>query len=704
MGRRKKEKKSRAGRKQRVSRGVLAALVFFLPVALYVNTLGHGFVFDDDALILQNRQVTDFRIAEIFSGHGYRPVRTLTYAVNYALGGENPVGYHLFNVLLHALNALFLFRLLEEWNASSVAAAFGAVAFAVHPVQTAAVAYISGRKDLLATCFVLLGLRLYTRFRKAGGWKRMALSMTCFLLAVFSKEVAVVFPVLLLFAEALVLEGPAGASPLARVSTFLRGRWMAAVAALLVSGAGVWFVLFVGRATRMTGYWGGSPGSNWGTSLRLFAHYLKLVFWPHPLIADYKGEVFPLSTGFGDPWTLFSGLLLLGFLGSIFWIAPRFPWLAFGQLWFFVCLTPVLQIVPFHELAADHFLYLPLVGLSLGVVQTVMSLGEGVWRPRMAGAAAVLFLVWSGLAVARNGDWKDSLTLWEATYATAPGSYRANANLGKIYFGDPTRREKGLELTRRAVELDPDDPVASSNLGAMFYVLAQGAYTRGDLTRAEDLTNQAVERLERALAYNRRDGSILSNLGNCQRMLGALWERRGDPFRAQAARDKAIEFFKNALKRDRRDPVKSAWYNLALVYLDQNNCLKAVESLEEFLKIRPRHAAANLQIGWCRMRLDQPRAAIPYLETAISIEPTAEAFSLLIDAQQAAGQPELALEACQRALESFPDQASLHLRAGLLYRDAGNKEMAIEHLQKAAASSADPETAQKAKAWLRRER
>lgn len=675
--------------------------LFLLAVGLYLNTLGHGFVFDDAALILQNPQVTEFRVAEMFSRHGYRPVRTVTYALNYALGGDDPLGYHLFNVLLHALNTLLLFLLLARWSKSPSGAAVGAAVFAAHPVQTAAVAYISGRKDLLATFFVLAGLWFYTRFRESGGWRALTASMGAFLFAVFSKEVAVVFPVLILAAEGLIFGNPGKDSPAGRLVAFLKRRWMAACAALLIAASGVWFALFVGRATRMAGYWGGSPEVNWGTSLKLFAHYLKLVFWPSPLIADYKGDVFPLSAGLSDPLTLLSGVLLVAFAGGAFWARGRLPLVSFGAFWFLAALTPVLQIVPFHELAADHFLYLPMVGVSLCATWIGVTLEKAAKPVPWAAVGAVVLLVWSGLTVSRNGDWRDSKTLWEATHAAAPGSYRANANLGRIYFDDPSSREKGLELTRRAVELDPNDPVATSNLGAMLYVTAQGAYARGEVARAKELADKAVDNLERALSSSRRDGSILSNLGNCQRMLGALSELRGDAAQARESRKKAIAYFEAALKRDRREPVKSAWYNLALVYLDEANYAKAADCLDEFIKVRPRHAGANLQAGWCRMRLGKPGEAVSYLKSAVSLAPSVESFRLLIDALQSSGQAREALAVCEQALRRFPGQGSLDLRAGLLYNDVGDHAKALERL-KSAASSSDADSAAKARDWLKK--
>ncbi|UCF38341.1 MAG: glycosyltransferase family 39 protein, partial [Acidobacteriota bacterium] len=173
---------------------VLLAVLCFL---LYANTLGHSLVFDDVTLILQNRSVLELDWATILYKGGYRPFRTLTYALNYAVGGEDPFGYHLVNVLLHALNAVLAFLLFWRLSRSNAVAGIGAAFMALHPVQTAAVAYVSGRKDLLAAFFLLAGFYLYVSRRKEGGigWKTLVAVLPLFVLAILSKEVAIVLPV-----------------------------------------------------------------------------------------------------------------------------------------------------------------------------------------------------------------------------------------------------------------------------------------------------------------------------------------------------------------------------------------------------------------------------------------------------------------------------------------------------------------------------
>ena len=404
----------------------IPVLIFLLASGLYLNTLGHGFVFDDATLISQNPQVKQLKWAEIISVRSYRPVRTLTCAVNYALGGEDAFGYHLFNVMFHAVNAVLVYLLFWTWTSSNILAGSGALLFSVHPVQTAAVAYVSGRKDLLATFFVLLGCYLYALYRKKKRRSLVFLSLFFFLLGILCKEVVIVFPGLLLLFDVLLWRTgrPGSQAEHLLLRTLKRFPFFYGLSVLIALLA-AYYAVFLTQASRMVGLWGGSLATHLGTCFKLFVHYLRLVLVPYPLIADYTGEVFPISRGFLEPSTLLAVAVVGGYMILTGWSCRRNPRLAFGLLWFFFALIPVLQIVPFHEIAADHFLYFPAVGIAfLGGWATeylVRSKGVAILAWGLVGLTSLAF---AGATVDRNRDWANAQSLWEATIKMAPGSYR----------------------------------------------------------------------------------------------------------------------------------------------------------------------------------------------------------------------------------------------------------------------------------------
>ncbi len=706
---------------RQMPKAAVLALLTLLGVGLYANTLGHQFVFDDGPLIVQNPQVYNLSWGEIFSSGGYRPIRTFTYAVNYALGAGDPFGYHLFNILLHALNGILLFLLLATWSRSSLFAFAGAVVFLIHPVQSAAVAYVSGRKDLLATFFILAGMIVYTRYRRSQQ-KRQALllaSLGLFLLGVFSKEVAIIFPALLLLADGFALarrpnrQGEEGwleslrRFP-AKIIDAVRQAPLLHLSALLLAGLGLFYAVVITQATRMVGSWGGSYLDNLGTSFKLFAHYLKLVFWPHPLIADYKGDVFNLSSGFLEPATLAALLLAIAFLASAAAVSLKRPLLSLGMLWFAAALLPVLHVIPFHELAADHFLYLPMVGVAMaaGVLMQELALRPRAVRFAWAGFA-IIVLTFTARTFLRNQDWKDDQTLWAKTYESAPGSFRANTNLGRLYFesgrNDHELRVRGLEMTKKALELIPDEPVALANLGGMNFEMARLAFEQRDDQRAFELADEAASQLRQALQGDFANGSILNNLGNCYKLYGNLWERQGDSVQALENRRRADSYYRDAVNLDPRREIRAAYYNWATLYMEAELYDQAIPHLRSFFESFPdglgipvsTWADAHGRMGLCHIVLGRYRESLPYLQTAVRLKPSLDNLGNLAKAYEESSQIREAIGIYQQTLQRYPQAFAAHYNLGVLFTRLGEFDAAQRHFEQTLRLSDNPGVTQR---------
>ncbi len=724
----------------------LAVLLFVLGAGLFWNTLGHGFVFDDTPLITQNLQVTEFKWGEMLGLRtGYRPVRTLTYAINYSLGGADPWGYHLFNVLLHALNGVLLFRLLLTWTKSLIGSSFGAILFLAHPVQTEAVAYVSGRKDLLATFFVLAALLVFMRFLRECRQPRLAsifylliLGAAIFALAVlgvFSKEVALVFPALLLIAVVLQLgrdsvtqkrtgakEGEGDAGFLSAWRRSFKLPWVGGIVAgaAAVSALGLYYALYVVEASRMVGFWGGSFVINFATSFKLFAHYLQLVLWPHPLIADYTGDVFPVSQGLGEPATLLSILLSAAFLGLAVWACRGQPLISAGMFWFLATLLPVLQIIPFHELAADRFLYLPLAGVALIAASAMQQLARPSRFQKVAWAGfAVVAVACSARAIDRNRDWSDQRTLWEATYESAPNSFRANTNLGRLYFEEGKGKldfpllRRGMAMTRRALELVPGEPLATANLGGM--LLEQAGLTLGgrspDQSRrfasrtdfvdeAYRLTHKALGLLQEALKDNTLNGAVLNNIGNCYKRFGAIWQERGDEQKALENRLKARQQYELALERDPRKEQKATWYNYAMLYVDADMHQEAIGALESFLRHFPNHADGNSRLGISLLEVKRHSEAADSFKKASQLNPSLDNLAFWAQAHQQAGQIEEAVRVYRILVQRYPQAYAGFFNLGVLYKQLGNNDLAVQSFQAVVDKSPDRSLADRARREL----
>ncbi|HSR49191.1 MAG TPA: tetratricopeptide repeat protein [Acidobacteriota bacterium] len=666
----------------------LACLCLILfAVALFSNTLDGEFVFDDRPLILQNPQVTHQLYGDIlFPTRGYRPIRTLTYALNYALGGDNPFGYHLFNIVLHGLNGVLLFLLLRLWTGGNLASLAASALFLAHPAQTAAVAYVSGRKDLLALSFILAGLLLYSRFRRTGRHWSLAGAVILFVLGFFSKEVVVVVPALLLLADALHLEGRTAEADDDSQDPSIWRVWVKAAVrhpllyagAALAALAGLYYAIFIMRASRMVGLWGGSWETNLGTSFKLFAHYAKMILWPFPLIADYKGNVFPISSGMLEPATLLALVAAIAYAALAVWVYRRAPLVSLGLFWFALFLLPVLHFIPFHEVAADHFLYVPLAGTALAAADLLRRLFKRAQVPSAAvwAVLAVILAAASWSAVQRNRLWTDDTLLWEDTLAKAPDSFRANVNLGRIYFeeyaNNRDKRRQGLEMTRRATHLEPMEATAHVNLGSMYFEI--GSKLKDQPQESKRLVELGLDIIKRGLELDPSNPSALSNIGNCYKTLSLLERQAGNSAEAEMLWQTAKDYYERALRSDSRRETRAAHYNLAVLYQDVGKNQAAQEQLGQFLAAWPNHADGNARMGTLLMTLGRPEEAEPYLRKAVGLKPIEENFLHLARAQHTSGQSQKAINTYKLALRYHPDRVEIYFNMAQIYYTMGRIE------------------------------
>jgi hypothetical protein len=451
------------------SAGLLLAVA---AVGLYLGGLRNPFVYDDFSTVVQNpsiRQLGDIR-AVLWFGRA-RPLVNLSYAVDHAFWGLNPLGFHLTNVLLHALSVVLVFVLLRHlvqdcrvhgrgtWQLDAGPARLipliVAALFAVHPMMTESVGYVSGRSDVLSGTFFLLAVLLMRRGLVSGRVRWVALSLVPFILAVASKEVAIMFPFVVLAYAHLILRpsGPESRRWLLRLHLPLIG------AAVLVGAARVVLLLAVEHPFSsqslglMLGYLRLQCVAVW--------MYVRLLVWPwHQSIAHNV-----------------SGLVSLSALGAIALLATcvlayraraRAPLISFGIAWFLLLLAPSSSVVPLQHPVAEHRVYLASIGLFLIAATLFARLVQGLrGRPvgLLVGLSAAGLVALGGLAfltVSRTVVWADPVALWREAATTAPrwDTYTALGNA----LRDARDCESALVAYRIASQIDPGRllPVAAS--------------------------------------------------------------------------------------------------------------------------------------------------------------------------------------------------------------------------------------------------
>lgn len=545
-------------------------MVVVATAAVYYNSLGNEFLFDDLQTIVELKTTEGYGafagLLQLLKGRpAYRPIRTASYAFDYALSGLDPWGYHVANIAYHALSAIFVFLIGGMVFERVRPALIASLLFAVHPIQTDAVTYLSGRRDVLSGLFVLMGFTMFLRYRRTGRARDLAMVLLLCPLAFFSKESGIVLPLLCLGYD---IVARIRVSARAVGGRLVRDLWAAFVGAVrqtpllylpfAVMGAGMaYYVVFVVRGTWQRTYHGGSLWYTLLTEARVVTHYLKLLIFPVTLNADYSFNAFPVTTSWTDPHALASIAILLVLGYGLLRCLEHRPLATFGGAWFALALLPVSQIVPHHEMMAEHYLYVPSVGFFLLVVALADPLLE---RPRLkpvlyaAGVAALLLL--SLRTVWRNADWKDEVTFWSKTVQVAPQAARARNNLAAAYIrrGRPALAEEQLEA---ALRIRPDFAMAHANLGKIYM-------DRYELARAED---------ELTTALRLKQDETIPRL-----WLGAVYAREGKMAEAE-------QQFRLALPR--RVYAAYAYNNLGAVFAKSGRTAEAETAFREALRRMP---------------------------------------------------------------------------------------------------------------------
>jgi protein O-mannosyl-transferase len=396
-----------------------------LSAIVYLNTLANGFAYDDFSFILNNPLVTSPALRGFFVTTGasnlLRPVTFSSFALNWALGNAHAMGYHLLNLLLHAAVTLLLYlvlrKLLEDVPQADTICFAAAALFAVHPIHTEAVASIFGRSEVFAAGFLLAGWLLHLN-------DRWIPALFCFLLALLSKESAVVFLPLVL----------AGDFARGKFKSHARYAWLAGLTALYVAllwktqggqfEKGIYSALDNPLASL-------PPQIRIANALRVAWKYIALLFYPANLSYDYSYNAIRLYSNWQN--LLPAAAASLAVLGLWLWSVwtRRKPWMLAGAI-YLVGFAVTANIVTGTTIMAERLAYLPSAGFCLLLALIWSQVANR--KPAAAWSLlTILVLALGTRTIVRNRDWKDSFTLFSHDAKVEPGSARVHRNLGEEY-------------------------------------------------------------------------------------------------------------------------------------------------------------------------------------------------------------------------------------------------------------------------------
>ena len=463
----------------------LTAVLLASIVLVYANTLGNQFVMDDELYILRNPQVTDPSPHRLFSPNPvsavFRPVTFATLAMNWALGGPNPAGYHLVNLLLQAGTAWLLYILLQQLLANvpdGRAIAFAAaLLFAVHPIHTEAVDWVVGRAELLAAAFLFAGWILHLRDRPAA-------SLGCFALALLSKESAIAF------------------FPLLLAGDYATGKWKPRVRYALAASLAA---LYLGVLWRVQGGRFGPAGipmtdnplaalpTGWRilNALRVAWKYVALEAYPRVLSCDYSFNQIPIYRDWRH--TLPAAVAAAVTLGAWIWAVRKRQagWILAGGIYFAGFAVTANLLVPTGTILGERLAYLPSAGFCLLLALLWNRLRRT--KPALAWELmAAVVLILSVRTIVRNRDWKDAFALYSSAVRAVPNDAKMHANLGGQYF-ERDDLDSAAKEYQSALQINPDSPDALASYAVL--ELRRGNYPHAGAMMEEALSMSARNNL-----------------------------------------------------------------------------------------------------------------------------------------------------------------------------------------------------------------
>lgn len=609
-----------------------------ISLAIYVNTLKNGFVYDDKLTIVENTFIKDlgnlpmlFESKGYFSSSGeatYRPIVTFTYFIDYALYGLKPWGFHLTNLFLHAINGVLLYafatlliRPLANSNRESVLHHIFSsqpflisLLFVTHPILTESVNSISFREDLLAFLFYMATLNLYLLIRTKPDTPiaKILYFLSCllYLLALFSKEMALTLPLVICCYEWIC-----GGQKNLRAIIFDRYN----IGYIAITAFYIYLSFYYFHYPLEGNILGQSLTERLLTLPWLLLSYLKLTLFPISLTADYV--IKPVESIFSLLFII--PLLAVFFLLAVTMIKREKTWIAFGIGFFCIILIPVYNIIPIANPLADRYLYLPTAGFVLVIGSLIYNLlGSQKLKSETQHLYTVIFLsglivIYSFAAIKRNEIWENEYTLWSDTIKKMPKSGRAHTNLG-IAYSDKGLLDRAFEHQQIAILLAPDDPNTRNNLGITYY-------QKGRL-------------------------------------------------------DEAAQEFKTALDLKPDDP--EIHYNMGRTYKKQERWSEAILEYTKTIELKPDHELAHADLGNIYSKFGRFGEAIAEYTEVVSLKVgDAMAYSNLGNAYYQVGNTDEAIRNYEQALKIEPFNSIIHYNLGAAYQKKGLKDMAIKEFE-----------------------
>lgn len=607
----------------------LALLCAAFAFILYINSLGHGFVGDDDTVIAKNKITTqgikafpEIMVSPYRKGFWerkeslYRPMSILLFAMEWQISPENPFLFHLVNVLLFALTVYVLMKtlvLLLPGIRGVLIAFIAAILYAAHPIHTEVVDNIKSGDEILSLLFSLLSLYYLFRHIKSSKFILMIYSLVFFLLALLSKESSItmlaIFPLAVYFFSG---------TPLKKIVTYtlmfagVTGIYFAMRIHALGGVSNFTEILLINNSLVETS----DKAIRFATAVFVLGKYLLLNFIPHPLTWDYSYRVIPLhkisDSGFVVSFLAYAALIIYAIAG----FRKKNP-VAFG-IWFYLLTIALVSniFILIESTLAERFLFTPSLGICFALacvivqlvaknipvsyksVQNFIGVNKKVLTPVL-----IIIILFSIKTFSRNTEWKDNYTLLSHDVKSSPESARIRYAYGSALLFEKALPEKNEEikkeyLQKSIVELEKGISILNTYADAMYHLMMayretgeyekavqnwEKAYAMKKNTKEEFFTAAALsygslKEYDKAIPILRTAMEIFPGSKN-------LYNNMGLYLMEVNQTDSSIMYLEKAIQID--SAFYNAWFNLGNAWAKKQDYQKAVQAFNKAVELNP---------------------------------------------------------------------------------------------------------------------
>ncbi len=634
---------------------------------VYINALSNDFVFDDDSVVLGDPSITDIsNIPRYFTGQEgfhkvigryYRPVVSASYAIDYVLWDLKPFGFHLTNIIIHVINSLLFFKLLllmfgiesvKTQESRLYAVIFGGLIFAVHPIHTEAVTWVSGRTDSLSFTFFIASFIYYLKYSKEQKSLNFFMVIFFFALSLLAKEMAITLPAVILLYDIALNKGLS--------KKLIRGKLLIYVSLAAVSVLYLflrWLILKdIPQRESYFYFYGKDTLTAILTMLQTMPLYFRLMVVPVDLIYHYNGYL-PYQNSFSSVYIITAIIFILIMITAAIYLFKKLPLVSYSILFFLITLLPVINILPTMNFMAERFLYIPSAALSFVIAVLVSKFYSDKLKSALVFTVVVVIIAFSYLTFARNMDWKDNNTL----FLSAEGKQGTilYVNIGNIY-ANRQEYDKAEILYRKAIDLKGETLLANTNLGKIFliksnfdsaYYYIYKSYTLDTLS-PEPMFSLAQlyinnNRIPEAIEWLEKIQRTAPNYMNSAQTLEELKRRPQNDIGLEKTHP---EDFKIASLE------QSSYQNYQLKKYD-----KAIAGLKELVKLNPSGSGGYYNnIGISYLEQNKLEDAQKYFELAIEQDKNfSTAYNNLGSVYEKLGNKEKARENFLKAIQTDPN-------------------------------------------------